>query len=147
MPSLNELRPDRVLTTDQERLIAEQSRPGFYSLLGHGSNITFLGNLWRSYEGSRRRVFVDPDFRLDDKTFDELTLGLPEHLWEGFADTVSLEHARQLRRGAVPTCRAGRLLPRRQRVRRQRRVHDRPLRRQSVHARAARRLLPLRLGL
>ncbi|CDN47572.1 hypothetical protein [Neorhizobium galegae] len=43
----------------------------------------------------------DPNFRLDPKTMDELTKGIPEQYWDRFGDAQSLVHAEGMRNSLV----------------------------------------------
>ena len=80
----------------QEKIAEEQNRVGFFdaaqaALEKENSLYWFLGGLNKDdYE-------IDTSDWLDDKTFDELTEGLPEESWDYLEESVNLKHAKDLR--------------------------------------------------
>ncbi|WP_313196210.1 hypothetical protein [Shinella zoogloeoides] len=56
-----------------------------------------LSAVWQE----RPEAKPDPNFRLDRKTLDELTKGLPEKYWDRFGDAQSLAHAEGVRTSLV----------------------------------------------
>ena len=80
----------------QEKIAEEQNRVGFFdaaqaALEKENSLYWFLSGLNKDdYE-------TDTSDWLDDKTFDELTEGLPEESWDYLEESVNLKHAKDLR--------------------------------------------------
>lgn len=56
-----------------------------------------LSAIWQE----RPEAKPDPNFRLDKKTMDELTKGIPEQYWDRFRDAQSLVHAEGMRDSLV----------------------------------------------
>lgn len=56
-----------------------------------------LSGIWQDKPEAK----PDPNFRLDQKTMDELTKGIPEQYWNRFGDAQSLVHAEGMRKSLV----------------------------------------------
>lgn len=74
-------------------LEAERERPTIWE----GARAAYEENLTFLLTHERPQLVPDPNFRMDDKLFGELTKGIPEQYWDRFTASVSEGHAREIR--------------------------------------------------
>lgn len=74
-------------------LEADRNRPSLWE----GTKAAYQENLTYLLTQERPDLVPDPDFRMDDKLFGELTKGIPEQYWDRFTKSVSEGHARDIR--------------------------------------------------
>tara|TARA_S200002703_G_scaffold41636_1_gene36147 strand:+ start:3418 stop:6633 length:3216 start_codon:yes stop_codon:yes gene_type:complete len=87
---------ERKFAERQERLFEEQNQVGFFD----AARAAFEkeNSLYWFLEGlDEDKYKVDPEFDLDDETFDELTKDMPVETWDFLEEAVNLDHAKALR--------------------------------------------------
>lgn len=74
-------------------LEADRNRPSIWE----GAKAAYEENLTFLMTQNAPKLAPDPNFRMDDKLFGELSKGIPEQYWDSFTASVSEGHARDIR--------------------------------------------------
>mgnify|MGYP002619618960 FL=1 len=83
--------------TEGELRSLERERAEDDPTLWEGVKAAYSENLTYLLTQERPDIVPDPNFRMDEKLFSELTKGIPEQYWDRFTASVSEGHARDIR--------------------------------------------------